>query len=172
VLYAIGLDLSLRNTGLAVVRGDGTIVKVCSFGASLERGATMQQKVERLVGLTQRIVQEVRVYHAEAFDRGGEAKVAIENYAFGARGAQNDLGELHGCVKMQLHLSLHLYPKVVSPSSYRKMLLGKGNATKQQSYEHAQRVLTDAGLAVRNNDEADAYLVAEWLRRATLEEVE
>lgn len=165
MLYAIGLDLSLRNTGLAVVRGDGTIVKVCSFGASLDRGATMKQKVERLVGLTQRIVQEVRVYHAEAFDKGGEAKVAIENYAFGARGAQNDLGELHGCVKMQLHLSMHLYAEVVSPSSYRKILLGKGNATKQQSYEWAKVELTNGGLAVSNNDEADAYLVAEWLRR-------
>ena len=101
-----------------------------------------------------------------------EAKVAIENYAFGARGAQNDLGELHGCVKMQLHLSLSLYPQMVSPSSYRKVLLGKGNATKQQSYEYAQKVLTDAGLVVRNNDEADAYLVADWLRRVSLEEVE
>lgn len=132
----------------------------------------MKQKVERLVGLTQRIVQEVRFYHADAFDKGAEAKVAIENYAFGAKGAQNDLGELHGCVKMQLHLSLSLYPQMVSPSSYRKVLLGKGNATKQQSYEYAQRILTDAGLVTRNNDEADAYLVAEWLRRVSLEEVE
>ena len=138
-----------------------------SFGASLDRGATNDQKVSRLAVLAKRILSEI-----ESVSGHGSPEVCVENYAFGARGAQNDLGELHGCVKMQLHLSLHLYPKVVSPSSYRKMLLGKGNATKQQSYDHAQRILTDAGLAVRNNDEADAYLVAEWLRRATLEEVE
>lgn len=170
MLYAVGLDLSLRSTGLAVVRGDGTIVRVCAFGANLQRGATPQEKVERLVSLTQRIVSEVKRHQADAFSAGGDAVVAIENYAFGARGAQNDLGELHGCVKMQLWLSMRIAPVLVSPSSYRKVLLGKGNATKQQSYDWADGMLTSAGFPPTTSDEADAYLVAEWLRRKHLEE--
>ena len=170
MLYAVGLDLSLRSTGLAVVRADGTIVRVCSFGSDLRRESSVQSKVERLVALTQRVVNEVKKHQADAFSEGGNAIVAIENYAFGARGAQNDLGELHGCVKMQLWLSMRIVPRLVSPSSYRKVLLGKGNATKQQSYDYADSVLTSAGFTATTSDEADAYLVAEWLRRKQLEE--
>jgi len=125
----------------------------------------VRQKIDRLTAITGRIVSDVR-----AVQDHGEVFVAIENYAFGARGAQNDLGELHGCVKQQLAVSCGVVPSVVSPSTYRKLLIGSGRASKAKSFEFACSALTILGIESTNADQADAYLVAEWLRRVTIEE--
>ena len=162
----VGLDLSLRSTGMACLREDGSVQSIASFGSPLKRGASVKQKIDRLTAITGRIVSDVRA----AQSHGEEVLVAIENYAFGARGAQNDLGELHGCVKQQLAVSCGVVPSVVSPSTYRKLLIGSGRTSKAKSFEFACSALTILGIESTNADQADAYLVAEWLRRVTAEE--
>lgn len=144
---------------------DGSVKSIASFGRPLKRDASVKQKVDRLTAITGRVVSEVRVAQ-----ECGEVLVAIENYAFGARGAQNDLGELHGCVKQQLSVSCGVVPSVVSPSTYRKLLIGTGRASKAESFEFASSALTVLGIGPIDADQADAYLVAEWLRRVTAQE--
>lgn len=162
-MFFVGLDLSLRSTGFAVLRESGEVEAIQSFGSSLNRGSSMKDKLDRLVMISARIVDEIRYVRIN----GDSAEVCIENYAFGARGAQNDLGELHGVIKTQIYVGLGIVPTVVSPSSYRKVILGSGRKTKQESFDYAKSVLTKLGHASINADEADAYLVAEWLRRTT-----
>jgi Holliday junction resolvasome RuvABC endonuclease subunit len=158
-VFFVGLDLSLRSTGFCALSESGEVLRLVSFGASLDRGATNDQKVSRLAVLAKRILSEI-----ESVSGHGGPEVCIENYAFGARGAQNDLGELHGCVKLQLYLAFDKAPLTVSASTYRKALIGSGRTSKDDSFLFAKRVLTDRSTVITNTDEADAFLVAEWFR--------
>ena len=158
-MFFVGLDLSLRSTGFCALSESGEVLRLVSFGASLDRGATNDQKVSRLAVLAKRILSEI-----ESVSGHGSPEVCIENYAFGARGAQNDLGELHGCVKLQLYLAFDKAPLTVSASTYRKSLIGSGRTSKDGSFLFAKRVLTDRSTVITNTDEADAFLVAEWFR--------
>jgi Holliday junction resolvasome RuvABC endonuclease subunit len=161
----IGLDLSLRSTGLCVLSAEGAPLRVVSFGAPLERGSSHKQKIQRLSALTKRVLDEIEPYTAIK----DNFSVAIENYAFGARGAQNDLGELHGCIKLQIYHVFGVVPLIVTASSCRKVVVGKGNTKKEDAFKYAVLALNDLGhLATINGDEADAYLIAEWNRRTTL----
>lgn len=158
-MFFVGLDLSLRSTGFCALSETGEVLRLVSFGAPLGRGASGEQKVSRLAVLVKRVLDEI-----ESVEGHGNAAVCIENYAFGARGAQNDLGELHGCVKLQLYLATGKAPLTVSASTYRKALIGSGRTTKDDSFLFAKRVLTDRSSVANNTDEADAFLVAEWFR--------
>jgi Holliday junction resolvasome RuvABC endonuclease subunit len=161
----VGLDLSLRSTGLCVLSSVGAPLRVASFGAPLERGSTHKQKIQRLSALTKRVLDEIEPYAKEP----NGVSIAIENYAFGARGAQNDLGELHGCIKLQIYHVFGIVPLIVTASSCRKIVVGKGNTKKEDAFKYAVLALNDLGhLATINGDEADAYLIAEWNRRTTL----
>jgi Holliday junction resolvasome RuvABC endonuclease subunit len=160
----IGLDLSLRSTGFVAIRCDGAILRAQSFGASLDRSATVGMKINRILSIVSRILSEFDAVKAVA---DGEVRVAIENYAYGARGSQNDLAELHGVVKATLFSSRKVAPHLPSPAQCRKVVFGSGRTTKAEAFKLAHLVLTNAGHECMDNDVADAYAVAEWLRLTT-----
>jgi Holliday junction resolvasome RuvABC endonuclease subunit len=148
----MGLDLSCTATGIAVLADDGAVLALDRVGRKLTRAATVRDKVERLMHIADRVLR-VR-------DQFDVRTIAVENYAFHARGAQNDLAELHGVVKMQLWLRNQIEVRLVHASAARKAVLGVGRIEKADIV----RVVRARGVAVADDNQADAWVVAEWLR--------
>lgn len=146
----MGLDLSCTATGI-VVLGEGRMVTTCT-GHTLTRTSPVRDKVERLLGIAGVVVRLAREHAV--------THVGIEGYAYSARGAQNDLAELHGVIKSQLWLAMRLEPYIVQPSAARKAVLGAGRVGK----EDIVRLVRARGVAIDNHNMADAWVVAEWLR--------
>jgi Holliday junction resolvasome RuvABC endonuclease subunit len=148
----MGLDLSCTATGIVVLSQAGDVLRVETVGSNLKRESPVREKVERLWTIATHVV--------EAFDKYSVERVAIEGYAWGARGAQNDLAELHGVVKSQLWRGRKCEPQIVQCSAARKTVLGAGRIDKKDIV----RMVHARGVLVSDHNQADAWVVAEWMR--------
>ncbi len=163
-MFIVGLDLSLTATGICVIDHNGNVIKTAVVGSSLKRTARVKEKVERLIEIATKIVNTVNGF----IEDGVKPHVSIENYAFAARGAQNDLGELHGVVKSQLWLGCTIEPVMVPTLSARKTVFGKGNIPKKDVLP----TLDKSGKTFYDHNIADAYVVAEHVRKSLIESKE
>ena len=152
----IGLDLSLVNTGVIVLTEQGSLLRHNSLSFPLKRKRsdppiTEGERIERLINLTNVIVgiaKDYKVKHA-----------AIEGYAHNKRYQAHQLGEIAGNVKVQLWLACKIIAVPVPPPTGRKHMFGYGHPSKTEILE----ILRSAGIAVDNDHEADAYVVAHYL---------
>ena len=144
----MGLDLSLRSTGIVVLSPTKELLHASLAGQSLKRDAPIRDKIERQIGIASKVITFARQFDC--------AKIGIEGYAFGARGAQNDLGELQGVVKSQIWLALQIEPQSIAASSARKIVCGNGRASK----ERVRECLTKMGYTLNQLDLTDALAIA------------
>jgi len=150
VASVLGLDLSATGAGIVTLDGaTGSVWAAETAGYPLKRAATVREKVERMLVIATAVVRAYRAAPAPC-------SVAIEQMAFGARGAQNDLGEVHGVVKTQLWLGCQAEPALYTVSSIRKEIFGKGNIKKDQILPH----VIAKGVPVADHNQADAWAVA------------
>jgi len=166
----VGLDLSLRGSGVCVLDADGGILYRGKFGYGLKRSARLKDKIERMIDVAKGIVQVVDEYSVlkvpDSLVIGDpqrfRPRVGIEGYAFGKRGnATIDLGELGGVVKSQLWLRFAIEPTLIAAPSGRKTVFGNGRLSKAEVIPQ----LAKRGLIFTEHDIADAYVVAETLRQ-------
>lgn len=157
-MYYIGVDLSLRSTGITVIDDENNIFYSGHYGISLKRNSTEQKKVWRLEMITKFISSAIsKVYD----DTDIKPYLIIERPAYAARGYQNSLSELHGAVKLQMALRFKLYPVVLTSTHARKVALGKGSYRGKNAKKEIMRdVENKYGIAFKNNDQADAFVVA------------
>lgn len=113
----VGLDLSLRSTGLVVLDelGQPAVAKVIAFEKL--RG------IERIAAITNEIMRSTEEFQVDLW--------AIEGYGYNSQNG-NDLAELGGVVKFELHLERHRPPLLVAPSRLKKWVVGHGKAEKDQ----------------------------------------
>ena len=155
----LGLDLSLTGLGMVVLGAEGEVLFSETVGERLSRGASVREKIERLLYLSGRVLEVVKTHEPDA--------VVIEDYAYGARfGATFDLGELGGVVKTSLWLRCKIEPIMVGSGTARKVVLGHGRPKKAEIIP----MLRKMGGVFKDHNEADAYVVAEWLRATSKEE--
>jgi len=160
VQYFMGLDLSVRGAAGVVVDEHGTPVDQGLWGWGLSRKSPVKEKIERLIYIAGKVVDMGR-----RASRNGELRIAIEDYAYSRRGAQNDLGEIQGTIKTQIWLALTLIPVIIVASSARKKVLGKGRFSKgAKGKKEIIKAVCDRGFKVSDDNIADAYVVAECLR--------
>lgn len=162
----IGLDLSLRGAGVLVLDARGRVIHREKFGYGLTRSARVKDKIERMISIAKGVVRVVDEYtllnDVDSLTKHVLPKVGIEGYAFGKRGnATIDLGELGGVVKSQLWLRFAVEPVLIPAPSGRKVVFGNGRLPKKQVIPR----LRDQGFNFDDQDIADAYVVAETLRR-------
>lgn len=142
-MSVMGIDPSLTSTGLVTLSPNGDYES--NAIQPTERG------MERLT--------EIREAVWDAADAWFDFPqlVAIEGYAFGARGAAMfSLGELGGVLRWSLH-SWHIPYIDVPPSQVKKFATGKGNSKKD---EIMLAVYKRWGVEFKTSDEADAYVLA------------
>jgi len=158
--HFVGLDLSVTATGCVVLDEQGTVVDHGVWGSSVAKDGTARERIERLVYITTKVVNMVRKWYKE-----NELEFAIENYAFGAKGAQNDLGEIHGSVKTQIWLAFRGIPVMIPSSHARKKVLGRGRFSKGRAGKlEIIAMVGGRGFKTNDDNEADAYVIAECLR--------
>ena len=160
----VGLDLSLRASGFVAIDEDGAGILSDCFGHGLGKDASVRDKIERMTHIASSVVRAINGMQLKGYEIAG---IGIENYAFGARGAQNDLGEIHGVMKSQMWLGFGVAPDVIAASRARKVVLGKGRFSKGRAGK-AEIIEAVKALGFDTSDDniADAYVIAEYLRRS------
>ena len=147
--YYVGLDNSLTCTAITILDSEGNHIKTKAFVGDkilkqcekdpLNKGAmkmidyvfTNKQRakqIKKMFAYELVITNEIINLKHVDFDKD-KICVAIENYAYGAKGKQTVLAELGGILR---HALIKLVEKIteIAPQSLKKFVVGKGNAPK------------------------------------------
>jgi hypothetical protein len=158
----MGLDLSLTGSGCVVLDNEGKVLESGLFGYKLDRKAPTKDKIYRLIFIIKKIVA---IGRKVLEDDPSELVIGIENYAFGAKGAQSNLGELQGAVKTQIYLAFNIIPSIIVASSARLKVLGKGRFSKgRKGKKEIVAAVCSCGFNTDDDNVADAFVIAECLR--------
>ena len=145
-----GLDLSLTNAGIAIIKSKRK-AEYYSYGYSLNKTSTDRDRLERVAYISKNILS-----HLKDVDY-----IGVENYGFSSKGQLTSQAELAGLIKGQLIMDGKT-PAAIAVKTIRKFLVGSGNASKSDLQNH----LVGLGYARPNNfDESDALGVAEIINR-------
>jgi Holliday junction resolvasome RuvABC endonuclease subunit len=148
----LGIDQSLRSSGVAVVSGNQEAVY---------RGRILPGKlagVQRLAVIRDALRD---VFAAEP----GILFAALEGYAYDVgAGRVFELGEVGAVVKMALHDAAIPFI-IVPPASLKQFVAGNGQAKKEQMRE---AVLKKWGQDIEQDDECDAFGLAQVARSVHL----
>lgn len=154
----VGLDLSARQSGLAVIDDTGAFLEGSTSGYDLEKGATTREKIERLINISLDVEEFIRKW--------SPVGVAIEGLAYGSK-SLGTLAELSGVVKVRVWSMFGLEPFIVPPFKARKTVFGKSGTKGVKPKDFVRKSLSTyplVGSTISNHNMADAYVVAEALR--------
>lgn len=142
----IGLDLSLTNTGVAIIE-DGKLVHSCLI-KSKPQGDRHIDELKRILGIVNSIV-ELMVK---------PDLVVIENLAFMAQGTS--LTQLAGLSYIVRSVVMDMGAKfvLVAPSTLKKFITGKGNGDKNLVL---MEVYKRWDVSFTNDNEADSFGLAQ-----------
>ena len=149
MVSVVGIDPSLRSTGVAFYNGEGVI------------------QLRRIVPEGMRGTRRL-AYIADAIsgilDKAGPVDlVAYEGYAMGYRSGMHkafDLGELGGVLKL-LAYSKGCDVLLVPPTSLKKFATGNGAAKKRDIRD---AIISTWGITINQDDKADAYVLLQMGR--------
>lgn len=147
-LHVVGFDQSLTSFGIAAIHGSETTVRRLRYPA-------------------RKPSQDVRAYQHQRLDyladgirsaASGAHVAALEDMTFGAKGdALTDLAGLFWLVRHELW-KLRVPYVIINSSHRRKWMTGNGGADKDEVLACAIKAFPQAD--IRNNDEADALIMA------------
>ena len=123
-MIALGIDVSLKSTGLAVVDEKENILTTLSVGYLLKKGEgkVVKNKLIRWIKIwneVSRLIKEYEVTH-----------VFIEDYAF-SRGQAEFLAELHGIIMLQLWATHKILAEKLGIAQWRKYYSKKKQSWKK-----------------------------------------
>ena len=153
---SIGLDLSICNTGVAIIERDGETEKSTTY---LVKSKPPQEKTHaaeaiRLLKISADVMAIVEKYDIKK----SKTLFTIEGFAFHERNSSSllQLAGLGYLIRVFLAEHLHSFV-VVQPTTLKKFITGKGNAPKDNVMldilQRYQKYITD-------NNEADAYVLS------------
>lgn len=126
---SMGLDLSLRATGFAVIcriNSARWFVVHDEFGIKLSQDADKESSMNRLLSIAK---SGINLYNTckVSGESQGRFDVSLEDHAHRARGNKGtQLRELHGVVKSQFYLSTGTVPEPINISSARSEVFNHG----------------------------------------------
>ena len=148
----LGIDLSLSNTGLALLLGD----KIKSETVSTSPKETWVDRVRK-------IEAKIIEYAAEADE------IYIENYSFNSKFGREILAEVGGIIRKLLIERFGKEPKKISPTQAKLFATGRGKAPACPKGEVKSRwtkkwlmeeVKKNFNVAFNTDHETDAFVVA------------
>lgn len=145
-MVILGLDLSLRGTGVCVLDISHNKKPQASNFLYFNTIDTA-----RLFGMQR--IEYIRNNIKLILEQYQPDLVVVEGYAYGARGrAVFDLGEIGGVIRHLLYTNQYSY-KDVQPNSLKKFVTGDGTATKEQMM---QSLGDRYGVLFGDDNQADA----------------
>lgn len=137
----IAFDVSSLSTGVCVKYN----AEIYFYTVSNDKDSDFNDRVYRLYAFADIMIQRYPNLNCAVMEASGgmkNAKVALQ------------LAECRGAVKAGLHplpiLELH-------PSSWRKLVYGKGNMKRSVAKETAIKYAEDKGYKVENDDQAESF---------------
>lgn len=160
----MGLDLSLRGTGVVVVRGSKVLYSARLPTEALPSSGTLASQISGLRpngsfrGTDEECIEYVKKKIRKIFKKYEPDLTVLENYAFSKHSRSlSVLHEVGGVVKNMLH-RLEAPWCVATPTEVKSHATGNGGASKADMLIAAKH----AGHDFRNSDEADAFWCADW----------
>ncbi|KUL44706.1 hypothetical protein ADL22_12240 [Streptomyces sp. NRRL F-4489] len=151
----IGIDQSYSGFALAIYCHPSEIYQTKTSRWEAKNFASQSDRLARIFRDVQMMLSGVCC----AF--GGVSAVALEGYSHGSKYQREALGELGATVKLAISEIAGVQPwrrpLVVPPTTLKKFVTGKGNATKQ---EMIATVSHRYGAIFRDDNLADAYALA------------
>lgn len=153
----VGLDLSLRATGMVALHG-ATSTWPRATGPQLIHSAVIETEELRGLVRIERVTDAVQGFLTWLHGRAlGPDVVVIEGPAF-SRQMAHSLGELHGVVKLDIARRRARFVVITAgPSVLKKFCTGTGNADKNVVMK---RVATRWGFDNDDDNICDAYVAA------------
>lgn len=150
----IGIDPSLTNTGLVVVDCAGDLVTSQSL-KSKKSGDRPLDEIRRLKDLVERIYSTALA----SLEHGPCLAVGLEGMAFMAKNTRSivQLSSLNFMLRKKFMLDWKKDTYIVSPTSLKKFVSGKGNCPKDQMFLETYKRW---GVEFPDNDQCDAYGLA------------
>lgn len=137
----MGLDLSLSNSGVALFEPSGNLLSVLSISTSPK-----EERSERLREIGQAIIEIKNNYNL--------FEVAIEQGFYRYAASTQTLYQVQGVILYILHdIPCYFY----APSTIKKVVTGKGNASKMKVQEMVSEIFPD--LVFDDNDQSDAVAI-------------
>lgn len=155
---ALGIDLSLRGTGLVAVPFDWNLdwsrIARATYGVKLAAKASEKERATRIDFIARNLVEFGRKF--------GVTVAFVEQYAFTARGSHaHSLGELGGVLKRAVQFDLGIPLRdPIAPASARTLL---GRIPRKDAKDETHIRLTQAGAPTNwTPDELDAFMIANY----------
>lgn len=149
----VGLDQSYSGFGIVVIDDQEVQTSLWKFPPRDSDGSRLGDIYVNLVTLFTRLQ-----------DQYDDVHIAMEGYAMGRTFNREKLGELGGIVKLSHATVFGTDPVVVPPTSLKKFVTGKGTASKDAMVSAVQ---SKWAKNITNNNLADAYGLAEYVKDAT-----
>lgn len=160
----VGLDISYTSTGICVISESG---KVAYDSVNIKADSkTLLNRMRRQEAILLAVMN--KVYELKtSINAHIVCGWAIENYSFGSRQGREIAGELGGLIRHFITRKWYEDPKVVSipvievaPTTLKKFITGTGKGEKAGVISH---VASKTGFTFKNDDEADAYVLADLM---------
>lgn len=150
----VGLDQSYSGFGIVIVTPFETKPLLWKFPPTGSDGMRLGDIYVSLITIFTRF--------QDTYD---EVHIAMEGYANGAKFNREKLGELGGVVKLAHATVFGSDPLVVPPTSLKKFITGKGNASKKDVVAAVQERWDSS---IKNDNVADAYGLAQYVKDQTM----
>ena len=153
----LGIDPSLTRCGIVVIDHNKKTLLKDTFGYTISKEKEENERIKRVLFISSEIVKVGKEFKVDV--------VGIEGLGIVPRnskiGNQIYLAELFGVIKSQIYLCLKKMPVLIPPPSWKKEIIGKGNAKKPDIKDH----FIKKGYEGYTQDEFDALGVALFLRK-------
>lgn len=144
----LGIDQSLRGTGLCLLSEAGEVLSLKTVRLGASRGAA------RLACIHAAVLAQL----------SSVTFVAMEGYSYNSTSRHFDLGEVGGVLKLMLH-EREIPFLSVAPCALKKYATGNSEASKEAMMEAAHK----HGIDVHDDNQADAFFLADVARQFSLD---
>lgn len=146
-MKALGIDLSLTSTGLAIVEDNDLeelkIIKTTTVPTKASED--WEKRRQRIKDKVVKWAEDIPI-------------IGLENYSFGSRYNREIAGEIGGICRLSLYENHGVdNPILVAPTQAKKFVTGKGNAKKEKVKERLEKFY---GTEFETDDESDAVAIA------------
>lgn len=141
---SIGVDLSLRATGIVIIDGIGGIIQ-----RELIKTEAKEPYAERIVLIADTVVNLMKLHNPDV--------VGIEEMAMFASFNSGTLFPMHGAVIYAIEKAGQPQPLRISATTLKKFVTGSGKADKSDMRMHSFKKW---GVDFKDDNECDAYACA------------